>query len=309
MLDGCLDQTLFSDQKTKPGTFGHYTFDDILYILFKNSSKGTTRHRSKQSATDAINNQIKKYKTLNSVLVSSSESVPTSSSWTHNQTPNSGQLSLEDVLKMRREKNLRAFVKLSNISPSTDCYHRFYNKTIGTLHPGYVQCLILDGLWKPPPIPGDLYAATKYFNDLAWIILSSKNTGSQLHIDPDLMGAWNLLLMGRKWWVVSPTHIPIDRITCMTKCSPGFQDGSNTWPWFQQVLPQIKGKRLTDISKHFLYSKKILFTDFMENLCLSLSSYPVMCCTCHKECRTQFTMWMTISPSLKTTCFLMHCQN
>ena len=133
---------------------------------------------------------------------------------------------------------------MSTIVSNIDCYNKYLNKKTGHLSPGYIQCIILDGLWKPPPIPEDLYAATKYPNDLAWIILSAKNTGSQLHADPDLMGAWNLLLMGRKWWVVSPTPgTAIERISCSDTCSPGSGDGSNTWPWFKHVLPQLRDRK------------------------------------------------------------------
>ena len=180
---------------------------------------------------------------LNSAIVSSKEDYPNISSWTHNQTPNDGKVTYEEVLEMRKAKKMRTFVKLSSLVSNLDCYDKFHNPKTGTLKPGYEQCLILDGLWKPPPMPDDLYTANKYHNDLAWMILSSKNTGSQLHVDPDLMGAWNLLLMGRKWWVVSPSYIPIERITCRTKCSPGSKDGSNTWSWFQHILPQLKGKK------------------------------------------------------------------
>ena len=72
--------------------------------------------------------------------------------------------------------------------------------------------MVLDGLWKPKPIPSDLYGPAQYNTDLAWIILSEKvvinhlkidikvesfkASGSNLHQDPDLMGAWNLLLIG-----------------------------------------------------------------------------------------------------------------
>ena len=34
--------------------------------------------------------------------------------------------------------------------------------------------------------------------------------GSQMHTDPDFMGAWNLLLTGRKWWVVLPYQVSLD---------------------------------------------------------------------------------------------------
>ena len=34
--------------------------------------------------------------------------------------------------------------------------------------------MVLDGLWKPKPIPPDLYGPAQYKNDLGWIILSEK---------------------------------------------------------------------------------------------------------------------------------------
>ena len=34
--------------------------------------------------------------------------------------------------------------------------------------------MVLDGLWKPNPIPSDLYGPAQYNNDLGWIILSEK---------------------------------------------------------------------------------------------------------------------------------------
>ena len=37
-------------------------------------------------------------------------------------------------------------------------------------------CMVLDGLWKPSPIPLDLYQPAKYPTDLGWIILSEKVT-------------------------------------------------------------------------------------------------------------------------------------
>ena len=55
-----------------------------------------------------------------------------------------------------------------------------------------------------------------------------KGSGSNLHQDPDLMGAWNLLLMGilmfswlldfcdlgRKWWAIHPAPLPLASINC-----------------------------------------------------------------------------------------------
>ena len=90
---------------------------------------------------------------------------------------------------------MRAFVRLSSLVTDSDCY-RAHLLPGGALGPGHEACLVtslpcrarrrlllvqvLDGLWKPPPMPLDLYSPTQYDNDLAWIILSSANSGSQV---------------------------------------------------------------------------------------------------------------------------------
>ena len=55
------------------------------------------------------------------------------------------------------------------------------------------------------PIPVDLYKLTGYKNPYNWILYSQKMTGSHPHSDPDLTGAWNYLISGRKYWVILPT--------------------------------------------------------------------------------------------------------
>ena len=103
---------------------------------------------------------------------------------------------------------------------------------------------MLDGLWKPEPLPDDLFERINFPNDVGWMIASGKNTGSQLHTDPNLMGAWNLLLTGRKWWVIIPAQLNARQFSCEESCSPSQADHSNAWTWFQHVLPQIKDRRL-----------------------------------------------------------------
>ena len=60
---------------------------------------------------------------------------------------------------------------------------------------------------KPAPIPDDIYQKIGYRVDLAWMIMSAKNSGSDVHTDPDMTGAWNYLLSGKKHWVVFPQGI------------------------------------------------------------------------------------------------------
>ena len=246
ILEDCLDKTLFTEKKA----FGDFDFDDILHNLFKLSNNLTQQARPhvRQQVMEIMrsNDYRINYKIaskLGQAIAASEEKPQNDSSWTHTQTPNTGKNEVEQILSMRRAKVIRTFLKLSTIVSNTNCYDRFHDRKTGKLKPGYVQCIILDGLWKPHQIPKDLYTETKYPNDLGWMIFSAKNTGSQLHADPDLMGAWNLLLLGRKWWVVYQTNIPVERITCDESCSPGFEDGSHTWPWFVHVLPQLRDKK------------------------------------------------------------------
>ena len=104
---------------------------------------------------------------------------------------------------------------------------------------------MLDGVWRPGPMPEDLYKLINFPNEVGWMISSAKNTGSQLHIDPNLMGAWNLLLTGRKWWVVIPSREQASHFSCDAACShPMWKDQQgNAWPWFENVLPQIQDRR------------------------------------------------------------------
>ena len=69
------------------------------------------------------------------------------------------------------------------------------------IKPVFIKCL-LDFLG---PIPEDLYKLTGYKNPYNWILYSQKMTGSHPHSDPDLTGAWNYLISGRKYWVILPT--------------------------------------------------------------------------------------------------------
>ena len=106
-----------------------------------------------------------------------------------------------------------------------------------------VHCRVLAGSWRPPALPPDLWPRLGRPNWLGWMLVSGELTGSQLHTDPDLMGAWSLLLSGRKWWVIIPTELPVEELTCSLECSPSHHNQSLSWPWFAHILPQLMERR------------------------------------------------------------------
>ena len=102
--------------------------------------------------------------------------------FTHKETPNDYQRNNDLVLEAFASGSLRSFELLRN-NPKSDIFANFQ---------------------KPSLIPKDLYHATGYENDYNWVIMSQAYTGSQLHGDPDLTGAWNYLIHGYKHWVIFP---------------------------------------------------------------------------------------------------------
>ncbi|XP_023337022.1 uncharacterized protein LOC111708023 isoform X2 [Eurytemora carolleeae] len=206
ILKGCLNKSWFPNPRSEYQRFAGLSFEETLERLFYRGNETSTtvsrpKLRRRLIETMRKNNFKIDYNKAERLYMESSASVENSSthSFTHVKTPNDAHFLYKDLVKHRSRGDLRVFLKLSYLKSRLDCYQQY--RIPGTLEllPGYEQCLVLDGLWKPPPMPDDLYAITKYNNDLAWIIMSSRNTGSQMHTDPDFMGAWNLLLTGRKW--------------------------------------------------------------------------------------------------------------
>ena len=74
-------------------------------------------------------------------------------------------------------------------------------------------------------------------------MVSGGGTGSQLHTDPDLTGAWSLLLSGAKMWVILPTELPLGEVTCSPECSPDQHNQSLSSHWFSHILPQLVERR------------------------------------------------------------------
>ena len=153
-------------------------------------------------------------------------------SWTHDSFPQEdSKEELRNVLRTR--SLLRRFIKLSSLRPNSSCV------TSGSAD----LCSVLAGSWRPPSLPPDLWSALGYPNNLGWMLVSGEHTGSQLHTDPDLMGAWSLLLSGAKWWVIIPHELPVEEMTCALECSPQYHNQSLSSPWFSHILPQLMERR------------------------------------------------------------------
>merc|ERR1719158_12895 len=216
VLKGCLDSSLF-----RPLDFGTFTFDAILHRLHGSSSNLTQKvfrprfRKQLLSILAEMNFTVDSefMKEIKQRSLESSEDLQGTPSFTHLGTPNNESVSYEEVLASRRAGDLRTFARVSSLLPSLDCLEAF-RRPDGQLSPAHQACIVLDGLWKPKPIPSDLYLPAQYNNDLAWIILSEKASASNVHQDPDLMGAWNLLLIGRKWWAIHPAPLALSTINC-----------------------------------------------------------------------------------------------
>ena len=132
------------------------------------------------------------------------------------------------------------------------------------------------------------------------MIASGRNTGSQLHTDPNLMGAWNLLLTGRKWWVILPAILDARQFSCDESCSPSSSgDQSNAWTWFEHVLPQIKDKRF--FSSKASGAGDQFCSGFTGRMCFKLSSTLERSYIYRMASLTPFTTWTLTLPWPTTT--------
>jgi len=245
VLKGCLDSSLF-----RPFNFGTFTFDSILHRLFGSSANLTQsafRPRLRKQLLSLLagrNFTVDSdfVKEMRRMTLESSEDLQATPSFTHLGTPNNESVKYEQVLASRKAGDLRTFVRVSALVANADCLEAFRRRD-GQLSPVHQVCMVLDGLWKPNPIPSDLYGPAQYNNDLGWIILSEKASGSNLHQDPDLMGAWNLLLIGRKWWAIHPAPLHLSNINCNGECSHNVNEAQSTFSWFHHVVPQLRRQR------------------------------------------------------------------
>jgi len=149
--------------------------------------------------------------------------------FTHQNTPNDFFETNSDTMHKLANGYLRMFARLRR---NTNCKMRG-------------NSCDLFGNMKPAPIPEDIYPTIGYQNDLDWMILSNKDTGSDLHNDPDVMGAWNYLINGKKHWVVFPKGDAADfELSCDRRCSEYVTSGDTVKMWFNSVLPQIQHKQV-----------------------------------------------------------------
>ena len=98
---------------------------------------------------------------------------------------------------------------------------------------------------RAPQMLGD-YAVPPYFREdllglvgkrrppFRWIILGPRFSGSGIHIDPLGTSAWNMLMCGRKRWVLFTPDLPED----LVKLPRGH--GREAAIWFDKQLPKLK---------------------------------------------------------------------
>ena len=116
-------------------------------------------------------------KKMHKASLATDEDAKISPSWTHIGTPNDANHTMAELLEMRAHNELRVFLKASSKKVNLDCYEKYRQEHTDLLKDGYESCLLLDGLWKPSPLPSDLYELTQYNNDIAWVIMSTSTSG------------------------------------------------------------------------------------------------------------------------------------
>jgi hypothetical protein len=59
------------------------------------------------------------------------------------------------------------------------------------------------------------------FGTHRWMLIGPKNSGSNIHIDPLATSAWNMLLIGRKLWILFPPDIDESELKSATSLGGG----------------------------------------------------------------------------------------
>jgi len=94
---------------------------------------------------------------------------------------------------LRRNGTLRIFDKLGRRMHTQARRKRGVRLATDKLH-------LFDDYSTPRPLQGvDKFDKAGVLTDYQWIIASHKNTGTELHMDPEFTSPWNTVLKGHKW--------------------------------------------------------------------------------------------------------------
>lgn len=94
--------------------------------------------------------------------------------------------------------------------------------------PGIESCYTV-----PPPLAMDLADAVykghdDQRGDHKWLLIGPHGTGYGMHRDPTSTSSWNLLIHGRKHWILLPPHVPQD-VVLPPDCGPIVQRSATAW--------------------------------------------------------------------------------
>lgn len=78
-------------------------------------------------------------------------------------------------------RKMHTYARRNGINEATDKMHLF------------------DDYSKPAPVPADYFEKAGMLTDYQWLILSMKDTGTELHTDPEYTSPWNTVFSGYKW--------------------------------------------------------------------------------------------------------------
>lgn len=101
----------------------------------------------------------------------------------------------------------------------------------------------------------DDYCIPQYFNEdlfqyvgehkrppYRWFLVGPKRSGTCIHVDPLATSAWNTVLLGRKRWVLFPSHIKKSIVKGLKEnCLLKGEDDEAT-NYFLDILPRIREK-------------------------------------------------------------------
>lgn len=101
--------------------------------------------------------------------------------------------------------------------------------------PRFIEALpgVEEGYRVLPPLAMDLADAVykghdDQREDHKWLLIGPHGTGYGMHRDPASTSSWNLLIHGRKHWILLPPHVPQD-VVLPPDCGPIVQRSATAW--------------------------------------------------------------------------------